>query len=76
MRILIKYFSVLFLIVFVSNGVCQDKEGSRAPDFEGKSINGKQIKLSDYAGKVVLMDFWASWCPPCREEMPAVNKIL
>ncbi len=70
-----KYLSILLLITFVSIGICQEKEGSAAPDFKGKTTDGKEIRLSEYLGKVVLIDFWASWCPPCREEMPALIKF-
>jgi len=39
------------------------------------TIDGKEVKLSDYKGKVVLVNFWASWCPPCKEEMPILEKV-
>jgi cytochrome c biogenesis protein CcmG, thiol:disulfide interchange protein DsbE len=50
--------------------------GSVAPIFSENDIFGKQtIALSDYRGKVVLLNFWATWCPPCREEIPAFEAL-
>ena len=45
------------------------------PQFELKDINGRTVRLSDYQGKVVLINFWATWCPPCRAEMPELVKL-
>jgi peroxiredoxin len=47
-----------------------DAKGQLAPEFELRDLAGKNVRLSDYHGKVVLLNFWATWCPPCKEEMP------
>lgn len=48
--------------------------GSPAPDFELLDTEGKLHRLSDYRGKTVILNFWATWCPPCREEIPSMNR--
>ncbi len=51
-------------------------EKSPAPDISVVSLaNGSTLKLSDLKGKVVLLNFWATWCPPCREEIPSMMKL-
>ena len=45
-------------------------KGNSAPDFELTTLDGKKVKLSDYQGKKVILNFWATWCPPCKAEMP------
>lgn len=42
----------------------------KAPSFELLNLQGETVRFEDYAGKVILLDFWASWCPPCQEEIP------
>jgi len=50
-------------------------EGKPAPDVSLKTLDGKDVKLSDQKGSVVLMDFWATWCPPCRKSLPHVQEL-
>lgn len=49
--------------------------GQPAPDFQLKTVDGRSIRLSDLKGKVVLVNFWATWCPPCKQEMPSMERL-
>jgi thiol-disulfide isomerase/thioredoxin len=51
------------------------QEKKVAPQLRLKDLNGRTVRLSDYHGKVVLVNFWATWCPPCRAEMPDLVKL-
>src|SRR5699024_11292811 len=50
-------------------------KGEKAPDLELKTLDGEKVKLSDYEGEKVIVNFWATWCPPCREEIPDIQKL-
>lgn len=51
------------------------QQGFPAPDFELSTPSGESIRLSDLKGQAVLVNLWATWCPPCRAEMPAIEKV-
>ena len=58
-----------------NNSNSSEQEKTKAPDFELKDQYGKTHKLSDYKGKVIFLNFWATWCPPCKEEMPHIEDL-
>lgn len=71
---MIPLISVLFL--FLNAGISlPTQEDPVAPDFSLKDLNGNQLSLSDFEGKVLFMNFWATWCPPCRAEIPDFIKV-
>ena len=50
-------------------------EELKAPSFALKDLSGKEVKLEDYRGKLIFLNFWATWCPPCRQEMPSMERL-
>lgn len=50
-------------------------KGAKAPDFTLPGLNGEMIRLADQKGKVVFLNIWATWCPPCVQEMPSMEKL-
>jgi thiol-disulfide isomerase/thioredoxin len=68
--------AAVFLFVFVVLPHCALGQGvKKSPSLMLKSTEGRTVRLSDYRGKVVLINFWATWCPPCRAEMPDLVKL-
>ncbi|MBT3205756.1 MAG: TlpA family protein disulfide reductase [Gammaproteobacteria bacterium] len=71
----LKISCLLLLGSFFSVASAATEMNTPAADFTLKSLSGKNLKLSEYAGNVVLLNFWASWCAPCRLEMPLLNDL-
>lgn len=69
--------AVFVVAILMAGAVLAQKvrSGSFAPDFTAKDVNGKMFKLSSYKGKVIFLNFFATWCPPCREEFPELVKL-
>ena len=62
--------------VFAATGLASSgMEGQPAPDFALKSSTGENMRLSEYRGDVVMINFWATWCGPCRQEMPLLDDL-
>jgi len=78
------YIPILILFLIVSVGSCKrGKEaeiifptiGNIAPELTVRDLNGKTVSLSDYRGKIIMVEFWATWCPPCIELIPVLDEL-
>lgn len=66
----------LLITIFAATSLASSGlEGQTAPDFALKSSTGENLRLSEYRGDVVMINFWATWCGPCRQEMPLLDEL-
>lgn len=74
---------ILFIVFYAIGYIVKDHRvtrsivasGDRAPEFRLQAMDGRLVSLSDFQGKVVMLHFWATWCPPCVEELPTLDKL-
>ncbi len=69
------FIAVIFGVFAASSLAAGNMEGQPAPDFALKSSTGENMRLSEYRGDVVMINFWATWCGPCRQEMPLLDEL-
>jgi len=74
MKTMIRFFALICFLLVAVTAQAGTISGP-APDFTLKSNKGKNIRLSDLRGQVVMINFWASWCGPCRQEMPILDNL-
>lgn len=75
MRLKTLFVAVGLSFLAASSLASSDMIGQKAPDFALKSSTGENLRLSEYRGEVVMLNFWATWCGPCRQEMPLLDDL-
>ena len=73
--LVLAFVLLFFLMPTGDSSAAEIKQGYPAPNFELSTLDGKTVELKDYKGKKVILNFWASWCAPCRTEMPVLQKF-
>jgi peroxiredoxin len=68
-------FGLILTVVAATTLAASGMEGQQAPDFALKSSTGENLRLSEFRGDVVMINFWATWCGPCRQEMPLLDEL-
>jgi len=76
---MVRVFFVLCMLIAMPTAGCMDRNeqpgAQTAPDFTLQDLNGNTVSLSDFKGKVVLLEFWTTWCPSCRAAIPGLEKL-
>ncbi|MEJ2257306.1 MAG: TlpA disulfide reductase family protein [Woeseiaceae bacterium] len=75
MRLKKTIIALVFSALAASSLAASSLEGRTAPDFALRSASGDNLRLSEYRGNVVMINFWATWCGPCRQEMPLLDEL-